>query len=49
VVEEKGRLVRPSARPGLGIEIDEEAVRKHPFQQELLQRSFYADGAVGDW
>jgi galactonate dehydratase len=49
VVEEKGRLVRPSARPGLGIEIDEEGVRKHPFQQELLQRSFYADGAVGDW
>jgi galactonate dehydratase len=49
VVEEKGRIVRPSARPGLGIEIDEEAVRKHPFQQELLQRSFYADGAVGDW
>jgi galactonate dehydratase len=49
VVEEKGRLVRPSARPGLGIEIDEQAVRKHPFQQELLQRSFYADGAVGDW
>jgi galactonate dehydratase len=49
VVEDKGRLVRPSARPGLGVEIDEEAVRKYPFQQELLQRSFYADGAVGDW
>ncbi|HJS08703.1 MAG TPA: enolase C-terminal domain-like protein, partial [Pirellulales bacterium] len=49
VVEEKGRIVRPSARPGLGIEIDEEAVRKYPFQQELLQRTFYADGAVGDW
>jgi galactonate dehydratase len=49
VVEEKGRIVRPSSRPGLGIEINEEAVRKHPFQQELLQRSFYADGAVGDW
>jgi galactonate dehydratase len=49
VVEEKGRIVRPSARPGLGIEIDEVAVRKYPFQQELLQRTFYADGAVGDW
>jgi galactonate dehydratase len=49
VVEPKGRLVRPSTRPGLGIEINEDEVRKHPFQQEVLQRSFYADGAVGDW
>jgi galactonate dehydratase len=48
-VEAKGRIVRPSARPGLGIEIDEAAVARHPFQQEELQRSFYADGAVGDW
>jgi galactonate dehydratase len=48
-VEPKGRFVRPNQRPGLGIEIDEAEVRKHPFQQELLQRSFYADGAVGDW
>jgi galactonate dehydratase len=48
-VEEKGRIVRPNDRPGLGIEIDEAQVRKHPFEQELLQRSFYADGAVGDW
>lgn len=48
-VEEKGRIVRPSNRPGLGIEIDEQEVARHPFQQELPQRSFYADGAVGDW
>jgi galactonate dehydratase len=48
-VEAKGRLVRPSTRPGLGIEINEAAVKKHPFQQEILQRSFYADGSVGDW
>ncbi len=49
VVEPKGRIVRPGTRPGLGIEINEAEVKKHPFQQELLQRSFYADGAVGDW
>jgi galactonate dehydratase len=49
VVEPKGRLVRPSKRPGLGIEINETEVRKHPFQQEELLRSFYADGSVGDW
>jgi galactonate dehydratase len=48
-VEKKGRYVRPSNRPGLGIEINEAEVRKHPFEQEVLQRSFYADGSVGDW
>ena len=48
-VDPKTRTVRPSSRPGLGIEIDEAEVRKHPFQQELLQRTFYADGSVGDW
>ncbi len=49
VVEPQGRIVRPGDRPGLGIEINEAEVKKHPFEQELLQRSFYADGAVGDW
>ena len=48
-VERQGRLVRPGNRSGLGIEINEAEVKKHPFQQELLQRSFYSDGAVGDW
>jgi galactonate dehydratase len=48
-VEPKGRLVRPSDRPGLGIEIDETEVKKHPFEQEILERTFYADGSVGDW
>lgn len=49
VVEEKGRIVKPSTRPGLGIEINEEEIKKHPFQQEVLQRTFYRDGSVGDW
>jgi galactonate dehydratase len=48
-VERKGRLVRPGNLPGLGIEIDEAEVRKHPFEQEVLQRTFYKDGSVGDW
>jgi len=48
-VEKKGRIVRPNPLPGLGIEINEEEVKKHPFQQEVLQRSFYNDGSVGDW
>jgi galactonate dehydratase len=48
-VDPKGRVVRPSQRPGLGIELNEDEIRKHPFQQELLQRTFYPDGSVGDW
>ncbi len=49
VVEKQGRLVRPGTKPGLGIEINEKEVAKHPFQQELPQHSYYADGAAGDW
>jgi galactonate dehydratase len=48
-VEKKGRIVRPGNKPGLGIEINEAEVKKHPFQQELPQRVFYSDGSVGDW
>ena len=48
-VEPKGRIVRPNTRPGLGITINEKAVKKHPFQQEMPQRVFYTDGSVGDW
>ena len=48
-IEPIGRLARPSDRPGLGIEIDEAEVKKHPFQQELLERSFHPDGSVADW
>jgi len=49
VVEPKGRIVRPNTRPGLGITINEAEVKKHPFQQEELQRVFHRDGSVGDW
>lgn len=48
-VERTGRIVRPNTRPGLGIEINESEVKKHPFQQELPQRVFYPDGSIGDW
>jgi galactonate dehydratase len=43
------RTVRPGKRPGLGIELNEKELAKHPFQEETLQRVFYRDGAVGDW
>lgn len=48
-VKKQGRIVFPNGRPGLGIEINEAEVSKHPFQQEVLQRSFNKDGSVGDW
>jgi galactonate dehydratase len=47
--ERQGRLVYPNTRPGLGISVNEEEVRRHPFEQELPQRVFYRDGSVGDW
>ena len=48
-VEKKGRIVRPNTKPGLGITINEKAVKKHPFQQEIVLREFSRDGAVADW
>ena len=48
-IDPSTRTVRPNAKPGLGIEINEEKVKEYPFQQEVLQRVFYKDGAVGDW
>jgi len=48
-VERNGRLVRPSNRPGIGVEINETEVHKHPFEPEPPQRCFYPDGSVGDW
>ena len=45
----KGRTVAPTDRPGLGVDVDEAAVARHPFEQELPQRVFHSDGSVGDW
>jgi galactonate dehydratase len=49
IVDRKTRTVRANDKPGLGISINEEEVKKHPFQQEIPQRVFYSDGSVGDW
>jgi galactonate dehydratase len=43
------RTVTPSNKPGLGVDINEAAIQKHPFQQEIPQRVFHGDGSVGDW
>lgn len=47
--QRQGRLVLPSESPGLGVQVDEAEVGRHPFEPELLQRVFYRDGSVGDW
>jgi galactonate dehydratase len=48
-VEKQGRIVRPSTRPGLGVEINEAVLARHPFEQEVPRRSFAPDGSVVDW
>lgn len=48
-IDKTSRTVTPNTKPGLGISINEEAVRKYPFQQEVLQRTFLRDGSIGDW
>lgn len=48
-IDPAGRIVRPNEKPGLGIEINEAKVKEHPFEQEMPQRVFHADGSVGDW
>ena len=35
--------------PGLGIEVDEVAAARHPFEQEVLMQPYHRDGAVADW
>ena len=36
-------------RPGLGIEVDEVAAARRPFEQEVLMQPYHRDGAVADW
>ncbi|MBL8818950.1 MAG: galactonate dehydratase [Planctomyces sp.] len=48
-IDLKTRTVTANTRPGLGITVNEDEVRRHPFQQEILQRSFCRDGSVADW
>jgi galactonate dehydratase len=48
-IDKRARTATPNTKPGLGISINEDEVRKHPFQQEILQRTFLRDGSIGDW
>jgi len=45
---EKG-VVGPPTGVGLGIDINEEEAKKHPWQPEVLMPAFHQDGSVTDW
>ena len=45
---EDGYLL-PSTRPGLGIEFDREAAKKHPFKMGELPHLRRLDGSVTNW
>ncbi|MCC7497779.1 MAG: galactonate dehydratase [Bryobacterales bacterium] len=45
---EAGQCKAPT-RPGLGIEINEEAAARHPFQPEVIMAYNHRDGSVADW
>jgi len=37
--------------PGLGVEVDEQAIAKHPFKQEVMHagHAILDDGTIVDW
>ena len=39
----------PPTRPGLGVEFDREAARKHPFQMRELPTLHRLDGSFTNW
>jgi galactonate dehydratase len=49
VIDKKTRTVSSNTKPGLGVSVNENEVKKHPFQQEVLRRAFLRDGSIGDW
>lgn len=44
----KDGYVYPSNRPGIGLEVDEQAAARYPYQPEVIQRDFHPDGSVAD-
>ena len=44
-----GGHVAPPDRPGIGIEIDERAAARYPYQPEPIVRWYHDDGSVADW
>jgi mannonate dehydratase len=45
----EGGMLWLSDRPGLGVEVDEEAARRHPYDPKYLPVARLADGGMHDW
>jgi hypothetical protein len=41
--------VEPSTAPGIGVDIDVEAARWHPFEEVKPIQWYQHDGSVADW
>jgi galactonate dehydratase len=50
IVLENGRWAVPTS-PGLGVELDEDAAAKHPFEPEAIpaREALSEDGAILNW
>lgn len=48
-VEWEDGYLLPPTQPGLGIEFDEEAAKKHPFKEITPPRLYRLDGALTNW
>lgn len=42
-------LVEAPTAPGLGVDVNENEARKHPFAPEVTMERFHRDGSVADW
>jgi len=45
----KDGYVKIPNKPGLGIELDEEAIKKYPYKHYLHPMFYHEDGSVADW
>ena len=45
----KDGYLHPGDKPGLGVELDEEAAAAYPYQQAYLPYNRLRDGTVHDW
>jgi len=45
---EDGHLLPPE-EPGLGVELDEEAAKRHPFEMSAIPELRRDDGSVTNW
>lgn len=43
-----GHVLAPT-RPGIGVEVDEQAASRYPYRPEAQVRWYHEDGAVADW